>query len=264
VLHVEGEKTPAATPHETTDSGGDETPEQAVKAGAQSTTHVADSDSPQPKPGRVDVISHNGNGKAEPQAAVAAEARKGYDLMVVGIADTAATDDSLGYDLARIAAAFDGPLIVSVGYGEHLDHPADSPLRILVPVNGSEVSHRAMEVATALARATNAPLTVLYVTKPEGEGISGTRLHEEAILKDAVEFAERYDVHPRTRLRSIGKPSEAILYETSLARHNLVVMGVDRRPGDRLFFGDTAANTLRGAEASVLFVTGGISSDKDK
>jgi Kef-type K+ transport system membrane component KefB/nucleotide-binding universal stress UspA family protein len=260
VLHIEGEK-PQRTASEVKADRYD-TPEQAVKAGAESTTHVADSDVPKPKPARVDIISHNG--KTEPQAAVAAEARKGYDLMIVGIADTAATDDSLGYDLARIVAAFDGPLIVSVGYGGHLEHPGDSPLNILVPVNGSDASRRAIEVATALARASHAQITALYVTNPDSKGISGTRRHEEAILKDAVEFAERYDVHPRTRLRAIGKPSEAILHEIAIGRHNLVVMGVDRRPGDRLFFGDTASNTLRDANASILFVTGGVRSDKDE
>jgi len=35
-----------------------------------------------------------------------------------------------------------------------------------------------------------------------------------------------------------------------------LVMGVSRRPGDRLFFGDVAAEVLQRAKCSVLFVCG--------
>jgi hypothetical protein len=37
-------------------------------------------------------------------------------------------------------------------------------------------------------------------------------------------------------------------------KHNLVVMGVSRRPGEKLFFGDTAAALLEKSERSLLFV----------
>ena len=47
---------------------------------------------------------------------------------------------------------------------------------------------------------------------------------------------------------------EAILREADRRKHNLVVLGVGRRPGDRLFFGDTAAGLLEGAGCSLLFV----------
>ena len=36
--------------------------------------------------------------------------------------------------------------------------------------------------------------------------------------------------------------------------HNLVVMGVGRRPGEKLYFGDTATALLENAECSLLFV----------
>jgi nucleotide-binding universal stress UspA family protein len=36
--------------------------------------------------------------------------------------------------------------------------------------------------------------------------------------------------------------------------HDLIVMGVSRRPGDNLFFGDTAAAVLENAPASIVFV----------
>lgn len=42
--------------------------------------------------------------------------------------------------------------------------------------------------------------------------------------------------------------------ETAHRRHNLVVMAAGRRPGDKLFPGDTAAALLAKSEKSLLFV----------
>ena len=70
-------------------------------------------------------------------------------------------------------------------------------------------------------------------------------------------LGERYNVRIRTKLRAFSKPHAAILREVGIGRHNLIVLGVDRRPGETLFFGDTAANLLEKANASILFVTGG-------
>jgi nucleotide-binding universal stress UspA family protein len=49
-------------------------------------------------------------------------------------------------------------------------------------------------------------------------------------------------------------PDEAILKETARRKSNLVVVGVGRRPGEKLFFGDTAAALLEKSERSLLFV----------
>ena len=47
---------------------------------------------------------------------------------------------------------------------------------------------------------------------------------------------------------------EAILAEVKKHGHDLIVMGVSRRPGDKLFFGDTAAAVLENSPASIVFV----------
>ena len=85
---------------------------------------------------------------------------------------------------------------------------------------------------------------------------SATRLSEEAILKDTVAFAERYRTEIRTALRVDLAPEAAILREAARCRYDLIVMGVNRRPGEALYFGDVAAAVLEKAEASVVFVTG--------
>ena len=42
--------------------------------------------------------------------------------------------------------------------------------------------------------------------------------------------------------------------EIDRAEYNLVVIGVGRRPGEKLFFGDTAATLLEKSKQSLLFV----------
>jgi nucleotide-binding universal stress UspA family protein len=49
-------------------------------------------------------------------------------------------------------------------------------------------------------------------------------------------------------------PHEAILAELKKRGHDLIVMGRSRRPGDKLFFGDTAAAVLEKSPASIVFV----------
>ena len=49
-------------------------------------------------------------------------------------------------------------------------------------------------------------------------------------------------------------PHEAILAEVKKHGHDLIVMGVSRRPGDKLFFGDTAAAVLEKGQVSIVFL----------
>ena len=135
----------------------------------------------------------------------------------------------------------------------------DGKLSILVPVNGTEVSRRAAEVSITMARATKAPITVLYVAvrtatrRGMRRGICSRR-NEEAILKDIVAIADGYNMSIRTAVVADQAAGEAILGEVERRNHNLVVMGVGRRPGEKLFFGDTAATLLAKSERSLLFV----------
>jgi nucleotide-binding universal stress UspA family protein len=49
-------------------------------------------------------------------------------------------------------------------------------------------------------------------------------------------------------------PDKAILAELKRAEYDLIIMGVSRRPGDKLYFGDTAAAVFEDARVSVVFV----------
>jgi nucleotide-binding universal stress UspA family protein len=130
-------------------------------------------------------------------------------------------------------------------------------LKILVPVSGNNVSRRAAEVAVMLARAQDVPLTFLYVAggQRSGRPHSALHQHEQAALKELVAWAERYDTEVRVTVRTNMSPQDAILREVKRSHFDLVVMGVNRRPGEALFFGNVAGEVIADAEASVLLLS---------
>jgi Kef-type K+ transport system membrane component KefB/nucleotide-binding universal stress UspA family protein len=188
-------------------------------------------------------------------AVIAEEAEKGYDAFIIGLGQTSKQSHDFDPGVTNLAKGFDGPLIVSAVRGDLQERP-DGKLGILVPVNGTEPSRRGAEVAITLARATKAQVTVLYVAvRPANRRpIPRSRRHEEAILKDIVAIADGYNISIRTAVVTERAADEAILTELKRRNHNLVVLGVGRRPGERLFFGDTAAALLEKSEQSLLFV----------
>ncbi len=198
-----------------------------------------------------------------PDAAVTREAQKGYGLLILGIAKTVAPHGGFDEEIGRIAAMYDGPLAVVVARGPHVDAPEEGALNLLVPVRGNKVSRRASEVALAMARASDSPMTALYVLSAVGLGgakrrfrrPTPSRRYEEAVLKEIVGLADRHGRSIRTALRLDISPEDAILRQTRLGHYNLIVMGVGRPAGDTLFFGKVAAAVLENSNHSILFVS---------
>jgi nucleotide-binding universal stress UspA family protein len=165
---------------------------------------------------RVDVTVRKP--EASDRDAVAEEAEKGYDLLLIGLDRTRGRSGRFNADVERIAAGFEGPLAIVEAKGDHREQPEHSDLDILVPVNGTAPARRGAEVAIAIARVVRAPLRAIYVSETAGKNRIGrngmrARWHEQAILKDIVELADMADLHIRTAVRS-GKPAaDAILGE---------------------------------------------------
>jgi len=205
-------------------------------------------------PVRVTTIVHEAPGPD----AIAEEAKKGYDLMIIGLEKTTHRGKDFHESVTTLAQGFEGPLAITAARGDLAKKPGGK-LSILVPVNGTEPSRRAAEIAITMARATKAPLTVLYVTvrsagRPGVRRGIRTRRQEEAILKDIVAIADGYNMSIRTAVLADIAADDAILNEVARRKNNLIVIGVGRRPGEKLFFGDTASSLLEDAECSLLFV----------
>jgi Kef-type K+ transport system membrane component KefB/nucleotide-binding universal stress UspA family protein len=237
-------------------SKGDDAPqsaETAIKEGASAVKPGEDD-----KPQTPEVISRAEDKRR--RDVVAEEARKGFDLLMIGVGRVAARDGGFHGDVTELAAGFDGPLAVVAGRGEHLRQARQSRLRILVPVTGSEMSRRAAELAVTLARANHSSLSALYVTlgdvgrRPKRPRV--INFEQEAVLKDVVALGERYDAPVRTIVRANATPVDAILRELRLGRYDLLVMGINRRPGERLLPGETAGTLLQETKTSILFLAG--------
>ena len=103
-------------------------------------------------------------------------------------------------------------------------------------------------------------MTALYVSGSKGTqrggGRGGARIrrHERAILDEISELAGKYQQEIETAIRADIAPDRAVVAEAKKNGHNLIVMGVGRRPGDRLYFGETAAGIFKDAPISVMFV----------
>jgi Kef-type K+ transport system membrane component KefB/nucleotide-binding universal stress UspA family protein len=185
---------------------------------------------------------------------IAEEAEKGYDLMLIGLDKTVVRKNEFSDEITTITAGFEGPLAVVDARGDHVEHPLRGRISILVPVNGTDLSRRGAEVAITIARAAKAPITALYVAQTGKIKTKRSRQYEEAILKDIVKLADTYGVEIKTAVRPDVAADQAIIREMHRRHNNLVVLGVGRRPGDRLFFGDTAATLLEKSDRSLLFV----------
>jgi Kef-type K+ transport system membrane component KefB/nucleotide-binding universal stress UspA family protein len=201
--------------------------------------------------------------QAQPHEAVAREALKGYGLLVVGIENTRSPDGGFTPDITRITVGFQGAIAVVAGRGPHVARALEPGAKILVPANGTEAARRAAEIALVMAKSTRTSITALYVASGSGTESKrkrprrgfATRRNEEAILKEVVELADRYDIQVRTALRVDVAAEDAILREARRGAYDLIVLGVTRRPGDTLFFGNMAAAILESAYvSSVLFV----------
>jgi hypothetical protein len=188
------------------------------------------------------------------EQAIAEEARKGYDLLLIGVEPAVSPDGEIDAKIAGIAAAFEGPVAIAVARGLHAQEPAvASRPDILVPITGTNHSRRGAEVAVALARASLGRVTMLHVASRERLSWR-TDANEAAILRDAVQLGDQFGVPIRTAISAHADADEAILSQLRGGEHDLIVMGVSPRPGATLSYGRAAAAILQRSNRSVLLV----------
>ncbi len=226
-------------------------PARAVTSAAEGAPAAEDTGSQ-----KVDVIERRH--PAPSDEAVEREARKGYDLLVIGVDPMLSPHGGFAEEVSRIARGFDGALAIVVARGKHDADPEKSGLDILVPVTGSDVSRRGAEFAVALAKAAESPIEALAVVsagaRAERQRLTSARRDAAEVLKEINSFAKFLEQPIKTAVRTDIAPEDAILREARLGRHDLIVLGVSRRPGEMLSFGGTAAALLESSDRSLIFV----------
>ena len=143
--------------------------------------------------------------------------------------------------------------------------------KLLVPLDGSATSTRALREATGLAKAQGARLRLLnvlderyFVSTVEGytmsnidELIASLRAEGQKALDEASKVARKQGVKIDASLvESRGRPvSDVILDEARKWRADLIVMGTHGRRGiNRMLLGSDAERVLRSAPVPVLLV----------
>jgi Kef-type K+ transport system membrane component KefB/nucleotide-binding universal stress UspA family protein len=201
---------------------------------------------------KVDVIVRRHD--ATPDEAIAQEARRGYDLLVIGIAHVAAPRGGFHEDMSKLVGKFEGSIAVVAARAPLAEDPAAPIENILTPVTGNENSRRGAEVAVTLASSAHAKVAALSVASPEARNQQRLRREAKAVADEIGRIAKQLGTKVRMITRTERATEDAILHVVERNRHDLVVMGVSRRPGDVLSFGDVADDLIKRAPCSLVLV----------
>ncbi|HEY5994650.1 MAG TPA: universal stress protein [Gallionellaceae bacterium] len=142
--------------------------------------------------------------------------------------------------------------------------------RIMVPVDGSETSRKALQEAIKLAQLFHARLKLVHVVENarvfDAEGmVDYAALREvatkggEMILSRAKEMAQQAGITAETALLEAGgdRNENVIVSDARQWLAELIVIGTHGRSGiSRLLFGSVAEGVVRGATMPVLLIRG--------
>jgi Kef-type K+ transport system membrane component KefB/nucleotide-binding universal stress UspA family protein len=211
----------------------------------------------------------SGDGNGEPRAervevsarveetakdAIAKEAPKGYDILFLGV-EKMVTQGGFAPEVDRTTADFRGPIALVFG-GEHLTK--ESGFNVLVPVTGTDTARRGAEIAFAITAPQEGKITAVHVADRRAaapRSRARRRKTERALVDDLKALARRYghddimsDAH------TDAEPHEAILAEAKASNADLIVLGTNRRIGDHLAVGQTAARVMEDWKGAMLIV----------
>lgn len=138
--------------------------------------------------------------------------------------------------------------------------------RILVPVDGSETSNKAVVAALQLARESGGRVRLVHALDElaylsgyeySGDLMKVARDYAEKVLVDALDMAKAAGVPGDTKLMDVpgGRLGELVAEEARAWEADLVVVGTHGRRGvSRVFLGSGAEQVLRLAPVPVLAV----------
>lgn len=218
---------------------------------------------------------------ADPVDAILAEAKLGYGVIALGVAD----HPTPGHVLSSVAddLVLRSPLpMLIVRRARNLETALPSAFsRALVPVSGTRMSRAAQEVAFNLSSQLGTDIVLAHVIdREEGDApsiegpsagfrwvsrragpgvVSRTDAQVQAgegVLDQAVAYASELNVKPRATLRSGISAADEIVAAVEEHECDLVVMGASARElGDRPFLGHMVEDVLARTDATVIVVT---------
>jgi Kef-type K+ transport system membrane component KefB/nucleotide-binding universal stress UspA family protein len=194
---------------------------------------------------------------ADTEDAVEREATKGYSIAFVGIEQPISlTANRFDDQLRPLVEAFDGPLAMVMNGARAAAKPG-APLNILVPTGGTPEARLAMEIAFALAKASDGMLTALHVFDPQDdtELLRGrTRRHGLSVLVDARRLGKRVGVPVKVVTVTNSRPEVEIRRTERAGRFDLVVVGTSLRQGETKFLSPRSSALVRSLRSPILLI----------
>lgn len=195
-----------------------------------------------------------------------------HDLVVIGThGRTGADRVVLGSVAERVVRHCRVPVLVAPGVAREPGRPVDAPFEnVLVAIDFSEGSTRALRAGIAMARTTGAKLTLLHVGI--SQAIMVSQIWMDAVSPAMVEIHDRLareaqrqldrlmrDEVPETLRGRVllreGVAADTIVQQISLGSYDLVVMGTHGHTGmQRVILGSVAERVLRHSPVPVLVV----------
>jgi len=136
--------------------------------------------------------------------------------------------------------------------------------RIILPVDGSESSDKAVEKSLYLAKKTGLPIIALYIIDMNiySKTLSSDQVSEQwkailsnegdSILKDIKKRAEKHNINVKTRILE-GSPSEEIM--DTAGKNDLIIMGSKGHSAfERVLVGSVSEKVLHHSDSSVMIV----------
>jgi nucleotide-binding universal stress UspA family protein len=211
------------------------------------------------KPERVEVSARVETGAS---GTLKEEGKKGYDMLFLGLEKMHEADGGFSTAVDRVAKDFQGAIALAIAGDRGTSVVEGRDFNILVPVNGTDASRKGAEMAFALSSPKRSKVTALHIAERAASNSAKRnrapatgRRNERAVLKDAVQLANRYGYERiRTSVHTDMVPEEAILQEAEAVGANLIVIGASRRVGDHLFLGQTVASTLKNWTGAIVLV----------
>lgn len=184
---------------------------------------------------------------------IADEVAKGHDLLFLGIEPLAAPEGGYAVKAKTALDAFPHTAVLVSARGG-LNRKPDARLRILVPVNGDPRSMRAIEIASLLAKASDATVAAIYTQPAKKEERERTSVTTDQIFERVREIGKHYDIDIETIVGTGRSRELSILTHARRGRYNLVLLGVDRSAAEDLSFGSLADTLLETSDRSLMLL----------
>ncbi|MCA9817988.1 MAG: cation:proton antiporter, partial [Cyanobacteria bacterium HKST-UBA01] len=181
------------------------------------------------------------------------ESEKGYDLILVGAANTDKEEnqDSLfGKHIDSLIEKSGKSLFVLHWPGERRTKPVQ---KILIPNSGSESSRKALELGLVIARGTGAEVTCLSVVEEPrvSKDAEESKKHAEDIARSSSSLASAYELEVQTLVREAETAGDEILKVAEEIGADAIILGGEKRPTDNLFLGQIVQKVVHGARCGV-------------